>query len=106
MQKKHQAQHGRCHKRHAHEAVSDAAMVLQSGDRTAELPQHVDVGGLGGEHHGHGGQRDLRLKPERPRQRAGQEVSQWIQSLPQVELDCSKRAIVRRRAGCVQAGCS
>ena len=36
------------------EGVGDAAVVFEGGDRAAECPEHVEVGGLGGEGHGQG----------------------------------------------------
>ena len=83
------------HERYAHEAVGDAAMVLKSGDGAFELPEHIHVSGLGGQHHGHGGQRRLAIEAGAAKAGAGQKMGNGIQVVLRVKFEL-KRAIVRR----------
>ena len=58
-----------------------AAMMLQSLDRTFQRPHDVDIGGLGGKHHGHRGQRGLAIEARARHARPGQKVSDGIQEI-------------------------
>ncbi len=89
----HEAQHRSRHERHAHEAMGDAAMVLQSRNGAFDLPEHVEIGGLGGEHHGYGGQLRLAIEARASKTCAGQKVGNGIQG----DLECVRTPIVRRR---------
>ena len=97
VQQKHDAKHGCRDEWHAHETVRDPAMMLQSGDRSAKLPQHIGVGGFSGQHHGYRSQGGLPIEAGASHTGAGQHVSQRIQvslrydQLPQ-ESYCTQSA--------------
>ena len=82
MPQPHQSQHRGSDEWHADKAVGDAAMMLQSGDGALERPEDIDVGGLGGKHHGRGRQRGLAVEAGAAHARAGQKVSDGIQAAP------------------------
>src|ERR1017187_3945608 len=103
--------------RHAHEAVSDSAVMLQGSDGALEFPQHVDVGSLSGQHHRQSGQGALTIEARAPHARAGQQMSDRIQVFPRVILGTArellyagarwtecKRLLVVLRAGIVMPG--
>ena len=53
----------------------------------AQRPQHVKVGGFGGEHHGQRGQRALAIKSGATHAGAGQEVGNRLQWSPRKMID-------------------
>ena len=85
-----QSQHGGSNKGYTDKAVGDAAMMLQPGDRTLQRPDNIDVGSLGGKHHGRRGQRALAVEPGAAHARAGQKMSDRIQAAPREELELRK----------------
>ncbi len=94
MQQINQSQNRDRYERHPNKAVGDTAMVLQSGDRALDPPDHVDVCRFGGKHHGYRGQRALAVEAGASHACAGQEMSNGIQVVPRREFE-RKRAIVR-----------
>ena len=65
----------------ADEGVGDPAMVLESGDRPAEVSDDVQVSGLGGEHARSGCVQRALVQPRRPADaRTGKEMGQWFQA--------------------------
>src|SRR5271163_4278991 len=96
MHEVHKSQRRRRHERHTDEAMGDPAMMLQRRKRALQGPEHVDIGGFGGEHHGQRRQSALAVESGASHAAAGQEMSERIQVFPRMDLLCSKRAIVRR----------
>ena len=92
----HQGQRRRRHERHADEAVGNSAMVLQGCKLALQHPEHVDIGGFGGQHHGQRGESAFAIKARTRHAGAGQKMRERIQVVPRSSFVCSKRAIVRR----------